>query len=368
MRATVEISGALGPTFEFADPFRIGRSEECELCVNDEHVSRIHAQAEIHEGSWLLRDLNSTNGLYVGERRVREIRLSTATPVRLGIRGPAVMFEVVSPEPSKRHNEKDEAAVDRVIEHYFASDGGGQPAGERTMSVRKAFQKVQTQQRRRYAYLFGILIACLLGAGAYAIYEHVQVAQQRALAKEIFYSMQSLNVEMADLQRQMQGAGIQDAEQIRKLRSHRSDMEASYDRFLTALNVYDRRMSEQDRLIMRVARIFGECELEMPPEFKTEVMNYIQRWQHSDRFAKAIQTAKENGYISTIKEDFLSQQLPPEFFYLALQESNFDPYVSGPMTRKGIAKGMWQFIPETAAKYGLRVGRQRSTARPDPAR
>ena len=26
------------------------------------------------------------------------------------------------------------------------------------------------------------------------------------------------------------------------------------------------------------------------------------------------------------------------------------------MTYKGIAKGMWQFIPETAVKYGLRIG------------
>jgi membrane-bound lytic murein transglycosylase D len=39
-----------------------------------------------------------------------------------------------------------------------------------------------------------------------------------------------------------------------------------------------------------------------------------------------------------------------------MQESNFDQYVSGPMTRMGIAKGMWQFIPQTATKYGLKLG------------
>jgi hypothetical protein len=52
----------------------------------------------------------------------------------------------------------------------------------------------------------------------------------------------------------------------------------------------------------------------------------------------------------------LAQGLPPQFFYLALQESNFDIYSVGPKTYKGHAKGMWQFIPETAIKYGLRVG------------
>jgi soluble lytic murein transglycosylase-like protein len=51
---------------------------------------------------------------------------------------------------------------------------------------------------------------------------------------------------------------------------------------------------------------------------------------------------------------------------LALQESDFDPYISGPVTPKGIAKGMWQFIPETAVKYGLRIGPLVDLRRPDP--
>jgi hypothetical protein len=73
-----------------------------------------------------------------------------------------------------------------------------------------------------------------------------------------------------------------------------------------------------------------------------------------------------NGYTTTIPQEMLSEGLPPQFFYLALQESDFDPYISGPPTRKGIAKGMWQFIPETAVKYGLHLGPLVDMARPDP--
>ncbi|MCA2966440.1 MAG: transglycosylase SLT domain-containing protein, partial [Acidobacteriaceae bacterium] len=47
------------------------------------------------------------------------------------------------------------------------------------------------------------------------------------------------------------------------------------------------------------------------------------------------------------------------------QESNFDPYISGPETYMGIAKGMWQFIPETGAKYGLQIGPLADLRRPD---
>jgi membrane-bound lytic murein transglycosylase D len=82
--------------------------------------------------------------------------------------------------------------------------------------------------------------------------------------------------------------------------------------------------------------------------------------------SKAIQTARANGYTATIADDLLAQGLPPQFFYLALQESDFDPYTSGPVTKKGIAKGMWQFIPETAVKYGLHLGPLVDLRRPDP--
>jgi soluble lytic murein transglycosylase-like protein len=58
--------------------------------------------------------------------------------------------------------------------------------------------------------------------------------------------------------------------------------------------------------------------------------------------------------------------LPPQFFYLALQESDFEPYVSGRWTRYGFAKGMWQFIPGTGAQYGLRIGPLQDSAAHDP--
>jgi hypothetical protein len=144
-------------------------------------------------------------------------------------------------------------------------------------------------------------------------------------------------------------------------------MEKNYDQFLATLHVYNSKMTEQQRLVLRVARIFGECELDMPRGFSDEVNKYIKKWQASDRLQKAIQTARRNGYTPTISKEMLAQALPPQFFYLALQESNFDPYVSGPVTRAGVAKGMWQFVPETAVKYGLHLGPLVDLRRPDPS-
>jgi hypothetical protein len=105
----------------------------------------------------------------------------------------------------------------------------------------------------------------------------------------------------------------------------------------------------------------------MPPDFEQEVLKYIKYWQSSGRFARDIQLAREKGYTHKISQALLDRGLPVQFFYLAMQESDFDPYISGPITRKGYAKGMWQFIPETAVHYGLRIGPLADLPRPDPA-
>src|SRR5919204_526842 len=84
-----------------------------------------------------------------------------------------------------------------------------------------------------------------------------------------------------------------------------------------------------------------------------EVGSYIRRWQSTQRFARSINRAQTMGYTRKIVEAFQKQNLPPQFFYLALQESDFNEVASGPPTRWGIAKGMWQLIPDTAKRYGL---------------
>jgi hypothetical protein len=72
------------------------------------------------------------------------------------------------------------------------------------------------------------------------------------------------------------------------------------------------------------------------------------------------------GYVKTIAAEFEKQDLPAQFMYLAMVESGFDEVASGPPTRIGIAKGMWQFVPDTAKQYGLAVGPLVGLRRPDP--
>lgn len=359
--------------WQFTTPFRIGRVEECAVCIQDEHVSRAHAEVAFENGQWRIRDLNSSNGIFVDGERTAVAALDRPITVRLGIYGPAVSFEVEPepapvPPPQPASPAAPPIAHTSPIDRYFAKPQSGEVVGDHTRMVRQAFARVQTKQKRKYGGIVLVLACAMLAAGGYALYLHQQVKKQKAMAQDLFYAMKSLDLDIASLEKSVLDANSQQGrEEVQKYQARRRQMEKGYDQFLSTLHVYDSKLSEQDRLILRVARIFGECELAAPPEFLTEINTYIKKWQSSGRLARAIRLAKEKGYTKGITEELLAQDLPPQFFYLALQESDFDPYISGPMTRKGIAKGMWQFIPETAVKYGLHVGPLVDFRRPDPA-
>lgn len=349
-------------TWQFTTPFRIGRVVECEVCVVEEHVSRAHAQVSFENGQWFVQDLQSANGLYAGEERFERMPVTGGLTFRLGVEGPFVSLEVEAvkaalPQPPILSEPLRSPAptIDTYVERYF-KERPGETVGDHTRMVRRAFHEVQSKQRSKYTAAMAILGVALLAAGGYAYYLRQEATKQKAAAQDIFYAIKSLDVEIAAL----------NSADATKYQQRRKDLTNSYDRFLATLHVYDPKMSEEDKLILRVARIFGECEIAMPPEFASEVKVYIKKWQSSSRYKNDVKLAREKGYDVKISREMLANNLPPQFVYLALQESNFDALISGPMTRMGIAKGMWQFIPQTAVKYGLKLGPLVDLPRPDP--
>jgi hypothetical protein len=49
----------------------VGRSRDCDITVEDPNVSRHHAEVRPSGGSWIVRDLGSTNGVKVNGRKIQ---------------------------------------------------------------------------------------------------------------------------------------------------------------------------------------------------------------------------------------------------------------------------------------------------------
>jgi hypothetical protein len=62
----------------------VGRAEECDVVLADESVSRHQARVLPTAEGFLLEDLESANGTWVGQTRIRRCALSLGEPFRVG--------------------------------------------------------------------------------------------------------------------------------------------------------------------------------------------------------------------------------------------------------------------------------------------
>jgi hypothetical protein len=362
--AATDSAGANGPVVvrlpdgrvtRFSRPFYIGRDATCELHLADTQVSRRHAEVAWQHGEWIIRDLQSSNGLFVDGERVEVAPIGGGVSVRFGVDGPTLHIGPDRPAPAPPTQDRAvgrDDSLEDYAQRYFGSEDD-ESAGGRTLMIRKAYRQIQQQQKRRQRLMIALVASLAVAAAGYAFYQHRLLAQQQQAAEEFFYAMKDLDVRVAQLEQQAAASGAKVTGQQEAVVARRAQ-EKRYDEYVARL--YDRKLNEADHLILQVTRLFGECEIAAPAEYMREVHRYINQWKRTDRFATAVKLSKERGYTPRIISAFTSQGLPPQFYYLAMQESSFNAFATGPRTNWGYAKGMWQFIPDTAARYGLRIG------------
>jgi len=356
-------------TFNFTRSFRIGRDPECQVRLTDVAVSKIHLDVYFEKDKWWARDLGSTNGTFRGGKKITKVQLGTRTKLILGKTGPLLTFEVEGASgDSDKTVMKTLFSPTAFVDKYLRDPNAKDDAGEQTRLIRQKFSVQEKKRSRKYIRVIIAMGAFALVASAYAVYKHMQVQKQELLAQEAFYEMKALDIAYASLKKQfatVSGDTAARAEVGTYLEKRRKLM-ATYEKLVGELGIYSEGMDDKQKTIYHVARVFGECEIGMPADFNDEVENYIDLWKKSPRLRQAISRAVESGYPARISAALIAEDLPPQFFYLALQESEFDSAVVGPETRFGIAKGMWQFMPATAVQYGLKTGPLIRVARPDP--
>jgi membrane-bound lytic murein transglycosylase D len=88
-------------------------------------------------------------------------------------------------------------------------------------------------------------------------------------------------------------------------------------------------------------------------EINTIVQLWIERLSVKDREAFKGSLARLDKIRPTMERIFKQHGIPKDLVYLCLVESNANPHA---VSSSG-ATGYWQFIPDTAKKYGLQVNR-----------
>jgi pSer/pThr/pTyr-binding forkhead associated (FHA) protein len=66
-------------------PVLIGRANDSTLVLEDDYASTRHARISLQDGLWVVEDLGSTNGTYLGQRKIESpVALEVGVPLRIG--------------------------------------------------------------------------------------------------------------------------------------------------------------------------------------------------------------------------------------------------------------------------------------------
>lgn len=66
-------------------PILIGRANDSTLVLADDYASTRHARIALQDGMWMVEDLGSTNGTYLGSRKLDgPVPMEVGVPLRIG--------------------------------------------------------------------------------------------------------------------------------------------------------------------------------------------------------------------------------------------------------------------------------------------
>ncbi|CAA9889660.1 FHA domain-containing protein [Candidatus Methylobacter favarea] len=404
--SVMDASGKTTDEFFFKHGFTAGRSQDNDIVIQNNEVSRHHLEVKWEHEYWWIYDLNSANGIYIHNSRLEhKSKLDFPVLVSMGDSGISLKIQpteqctetgkltkdVIELLPAKgvfNVNVRKDISREAIIARFLTKEEA-EDAGDYTRMVRALIHEDRSSRGKRFKKaIWGLGILFLLAVGSVA-YQQVALSNARTLAIDMFYDIKMLEVslsqadirleESADLLEQTIKAAaneklkikqeeikveqekiLAERKRMRQERKKLKRMKAKYQQYVKEATSFRLRFptdaSYEEELITKVAREFNESELELPDGFVEKVKQYIRYWQHSPRLEEAIARLEKNNYASAIISALEKEGLPLYFLYLPLQESNYDTQAIGPVTPHGVAKGAWQLLATTGQEYGLLSG------------
>ena len=102
-------------TLRAGSQYRVGRDPQSDIVINDSRVSWRHAVLRVDRDAWILEDCGSTNGTFLGTRRIGTVQISQNCILRLGHPddGPVMMCSVNRPGAGSTAVNTGMSSVDR---------------------------------------------------------------------------------------------------------------------------------------------------------------------------------------------------------------------------------------------------------------
>ena len=241
---------------------------------------------------------------------------------------------------------KDQGRADRIAKSGVLSKRDA-------MMIHSAAQ-VHSRQKKRALIVVGTVSLVALAVVSVLSYQNMgyrgKLKQQEALLTEAKNLESQLAKEQDqagpasdDHEKSMLVAKLRAAE--RQLMSVRSNLKSS-----DLINTYKNPLGREIHVILEG---FGKRDFIVPDIFIKQVEKHINTFTSNPNWRAILDRSFANShkYKALIESELTRQGMPLAFFYLSMHESTLDNTI---VSRVG-ARGLWQFMPQTAREYGLKV-------------
>jgi predicted component of type VI protein secretion system len=144
-RVTIAVPGAIPQPYRFSverQKIRLGRSSDNDIVIDSPSISNHHAEIDRTASGYVLRDLDSTNGLKINDVRVKTLDLAELGRIRLG--DVELNFELAAEEAAAIDAEtpKLPKLPSVAAEEPLADPAAGPPAAEEAPARKKRRRSV----------------------------------------------------------------------------------------------------------------------------------------------------------------------------------------------------------------------------------
>ena len=396
------LSGSLkGTQSRFDQPvIRIGRSQDCDVRLDDRvdgAVSNHHAEIVRDADGYSVIDIASTNGTWLGGRRIARHRLAAGDVLLLG--GPggvevrvesmgAAAGTADTPRPARitvpmartpapstpgpdgvaiaaRVKQSADTTTARVADLAAArvaeerARAGGASSGQTMLIMAEAVAETHRTTKATSGRRWRKVVAAVAGAGVLvAVGMGVVIWRQRQEILRLVAAKEGIDRDIEAVQKAMETEG--DAGRLAALEQRLEELTSRARSTIGEVARQDRKKAREledagddlDRAIRRILAKFDAQTYAVPPVFKQALKEQIDVLTRSSNLKFVYR--RRVHYWPMITREFSALGLPEEMAYVAWAETQFDPDAVSPAG----AKGMWQMTASTARELGLRVDDQ----------
>jgi len=342
--------------------FRIGRHPDNDLVPSGDGagtVSNHHLQITREDATFIIADLQSTNGTFVNGLQISRGILDPEAEILLGREGPGYRFlldeplpaaadktllcAVPAPEPEKEHPpDRHEAllreAVDKARRARHTGEGG------QTMRIMHEMLTTAIQHsRKRMKTIVAVLVTALAIATLTSLVLATRLREEKS---ELDARIAAIEEELLALDDPVKVDAL-----IQELSEIQHQAEDIQKNLLYKIGARDEEQDFVEAELTALLAEFGDEAYSIPPEFASRVRFYIDQYRNRDRELFLLALVDKRGDLEQMRSLLDAHHLPPDLAYMVLVETGFR-YDSRSYAG---AAGPWQFRARTARAYGLTV-------------